>query len=99
MMRAEDMIPRAIDMLPDRDALAGAIGWRRESSMMRDTASTVMTFAAGAIVGSALALLFAPRRGEELRADLRHKVDDIRGRATDKANEAAEKGKRVLTEM
>ena len=76
---------RAMDMIPNRDALrdavSDALGLRRDTTTLGDSASMLMIFAAGALVGTALALLFAPRSGQELRADLREKVSDVRKRA------------------
>ena len=72
---------RAMDMIPNRDALIEALGLRRDTTTMSDSASMLMIFAAGALFGTALALLFAPRSGEDLRADLREKVSDLRRRA------------------
>jgi len=53
-----------------------------------DSASMLMIFAAGALFGTALALLFAPRSGEDLRADLREKVSDLRRRAASEVEKA-----------
>ena len=45
--------------------------------MTRDeTAGTVLTFALGAGVGAALALLFAPKSGAELRGDIAHQATE-----------------------
>jgi YtxH-like protein len=76
---------RAADMIPNRDALidalSDALGLRRDATTAADAASMLMIFAAGALVGTALALLFAPRSGQELRADLRERASDVRRRA------------------
>lgn len=37
-------------------------------------------FSAGVVVGAALGILFAPKRGDEIRGDLRHKLDNLRER-------------------
>ena len=79
---------RAMDMIPNRDALIEALGLRRDTTTMSDSASMLMIFAAGALFGTALALLFAPRSGEELRADLREKVSDLRRRAASEVEKA-----------
>ena len=79
---------RAMDMIPNRDALIEALGLRRDTTTMSDSASMLMIFAAGALFGTALALLFAPRSGEELRADLREKVSDLRRRTASEAEKA-----------
>jgi YtxH-like protein len=79
---------RAMDMIPNRDALIEALGLRRDTTTMSDSASMLMIFAAGALFGTALALLFAPRSGEELRADLREKVSDLRRRTASEVEKA-----------
>jgi hypothetical protein len=77
-----------MDMIPNRDALIEALGLRRDTTTMSDSASMLMIFAAGTLFGTALALLFAPRSGEELRADLREKVSDLRRRAASEVEKA-----------
>jgi len=77
-----------MDMIPNRDALIEALGLRRDTTTVSDSASMLMIFAAGTLFGTALALLFAPRSGEELRADLREKVSDLRRRAASEVEKA-----------
>jgi len=72
---------RAADIPFDRDSILEALGLRRDTTTASDAGSMLMIFAAGALVGTALALLFAPRSGQELRSDLRGKMDDVRRRA------------------
>jgi gas vesicle protein len=40
------------------------------------TVGTILTFILGATVGAAVALLFAPKSGEELRGDIADEVSD-----------------------
>jgi len=45
--------------------------------MSRDhKVGTILTFASGAAVGAAIALLFAPKAGDELRGDIADAVSD-----------------------
>lgn len=44
-------------------------------------------FGAGLVVGVSLGLLFAPKRGEEVRGDIRHRLDDLRERGADRYDE------------
>lgn len=57
----------------------------------RSTAETMLPmigiFGAGIAVGAALGVLFAPKRGENLRTDLRHSIEDLGRRGKVRANE------------
>jgi hypothetical protein len=65
------------------DSLLDRIGLQHK----RSTASVVLPalgiFAAGAVVGGLLGLLFAPRSGRDLRQQIRDRVDQVRSRAED----------------
>ena len=37
-----------------------------------------MAFAGGVLAGGIIALLFAPKKGVELRADIKEKLDDVK---------------------
>lgn len=61
-------------------------------------------FLAGLGIGAVVALLFAPRSGEETREYLRERVDDLRddtkrrlGELREKAGDYAEKGKEFVS--
>src|SRR3954469_7190501 len=56
--------------LPSREELLNAIGLASRSSTTSDVASTFAVFGAGLLIGVGLALLFAPKSGEEMRRDL-----------------------------
>ena len=58
------------DSLPTRESLINAIGLATRRSTSSDLASAIGIFAAGLLVGAGLALLFAPKTGEQLRRDL-----------------------------
>ncbi len=49
---------------------------KRSSSDMILPALSV--FSAGLVVGAALGVLFAPKRGDEIRGDIRHRIGDLR---------------------
>ena len=38
----------------------------------------ISIFSAGLVVGAALGVLFAPKRGDEIRGDIRHRLSDLR---------------------
>ena len=44
-------------------------------------------FSAGLVVGAALGVLFAPKRGGDLRGDIRHRLDDLRQRGQTRYDE------------
>ncbi len=44
-------------------------------------------FSAGLVVGAAFGVLFAPKRGDELRGDIRHRLDDLRDRGSQRYDE------------
>jgi hypothetical protein len=67
---------RAFDLLPTKDQLAEAIGLRRAPSPMSDVATALAIFASGVLAGGAVALLFAPRPGRQLRRDLRERMSE-----------------------
>ena len=50
--------------------------------------SSLTSFVVGALVGAGLALLFAPRSGEETQAQLREKANQFRGVAEDRVRAA-----------
>ena len=53
-------------------------------------------FGAGIAVGASLGLLFAPKRGEELRSDIRHSLDDLRRKSAEEYEELREKSEEAL---
>jgi gas vesicle protein len=55
---------------------------------MQDSGSSVVTgFLIGGLIGAAAALLWAPRSGEETRAEIRNKAVEYRDRTQDVMNE------------
>ncbi len=61
----------------------------------RSTAETVLPmlgiFGAGIAVGAALGVLFAPKRGEVIRSDLRHSIEDLSRKGKMRANELVDR--------
>jgi len=63
------------------------------------SAGTVLvSFVAGAAIGAGLALLYAPKTGEELRESLNDFAEDAVGKIKEYTKEAQEKIKTVLEE-
>lgn len=54
----------------------------------KDSSSGMGSFVLGALVGAGLALLLAPRSGEETQAILRDRARDIKGTAEDRVRDA-----------
>ncbi len=55
-------------------------------------------FLGGTAVGAILALLYAPKSGKELRADLREKADDLLEEAEGQIEAAKSKASEIVTE-
>lgn len=70
-MTLEDLL----QALPSKNDLAGAIGMQPRHTMAQDATSVLGLFGTGMIIGAGLALLFAPKPGQELRKDLAEKVN------------------------
>lgn len=64
------------------DALLGAIGVRRKSSVPSFTALVLAGFAAGAVVGTGVTFLFYSSQGKEVR----RKIVEYFGKGTDEAS-------------
>jgi len=54
-----------------------------------DLVSALSIFAAGIILGAGLALLFAPKAGEEIRRDLAERIGDVGNRLHSNASATA----------
>ena len=73
-MTLKDLSQQLGSALPERDHLLNWIGLQQRNA--NDTAFTMIgAFALGTLVGGALALLFAPKPGHELRQDLGERLD------------------------
>jgi gas vesicle protein len=67
----------------------------QENGMMK---GLVIGFFAGGVIGAAIALLYAPKSGRELRADIREKTDDMIEGAEEYLHAAREKAGEIVTE-
>jgi gas vesicle protein len=61
--------------------------------------STVGGFLVGGLIGAAAALLFAPRSGEETRAEIREKVVDLRDRTSETVKDTVSQAKSKAYEI
>ena len=72
-MKIEDIL-RA---LPSKEDIASAVGLEERSSSSSDTLTALAIFGTGLILGAGLALLLAPKAGNETRHDIAEKVGEI----------------------
>ncbi|MFH0736753.1 MAG: YtxH domain-containing protein [bacterium] len=55
-------------------------------------------FLSGAVVGTSVALLYAPKSGKKLRRDINHKAHDLKEDTNEFINSAKEKALSILNE-
>jgi hypothetical protein len=72
-MKIEDILRN----LPSRDDIASVISGQTRNADI-DIPTALGVFGAGLLLGAGLALLFAPKPGDQLRHDLAEKLDDVR---------------------
>ena len=74
-----------------KDDILSALGLETKASTTSWMLSTLGIFGIGAVVGAGLALVLAPKSGEELRGDIGERVRNLRernGERSDKRSEA-----------
>jgi gas vesicle protein len=74
----------------DRAEVLGWLGLELKDSTAAQVAKTIGLLTLGLAAGAAVALLFAPKTGDELRGDLRDKFERLRRRSANGANAARE---------
>ena len=72
-MKIEDIL-RA---LPSKEDIASAVGLEARRSPTGDMLTAFGLFATGMLLGAGLALLFAPKAGDEIRHDIAEKVGEM----------------------
>src|SRR5215470_12247612 len=88
-MTLKDLSQQLGTRLPERDDLLAWIGLQQRNA--NETAFTMIgAFALGTVVGGALALLFAPKPGHELRHDLGERLDGATQKLKDQFNPASD---------
>jgi hypothetical protein len=70
------------------DDVLSALGLERRRSFGRSIAPIASGFAAGALAGAAIALLFAPKSGREVRQELKGRANEVTRRVGAAAEEA-----------
>jgi len=71
---------------------------RHEEETTRNIGLLISGFALGAITGTILGLLFAPKAGKELREDIKEKSSEFYGLAKEKVKEGLEVSKEKIGE-
>ncbi len=73
-MKLEDLL----EALPSKEELANAIGLQTKStSRVASTLGVFGVFGTGIMLGAGLALLFAPKAGQQIRHDLAEKASEL----------------------
>ncbi|HEX4475611.1 MAG TPA: YtxH domain-containing protein [Polyangiaceae bacterium] len=80
------------------DDILGALGLQRRSTFGDVIVPALGIFAAGAVVGGAVALLLAPKSGDEMRRDLASRADDLRHRVGNAAKDALGEARQAIGE-
>jgi len=78
------------------ESLLDRMGLEQKRSTMEVVLPALGIFGAGIAVGAALGILFAPKRGDELRGDLRHRLGDLRDRSAHQIDELRQRGEELL---
>lgn len=96
--RAFDQAQRSVSSTYDSgvEALLDRMGLEQRRSTMEVLLPALGIFGAGIAVGAALGVLFAPKRGDELRNDIRHRISDLRDRSAEQLEEARHRGEELL---
>lgn len=71
--------------------LLDRMGLQQKPSTAESILPMLGIFGAGIAVGAALGVLFAPKRGEVLRSDLRHSIEDLSQKGKMRASELVER--------
>jgi gas vesicle protein len=83
--------------LPEADDVLRYVGLQQRTA--NDAAFSMLgAFALGTVVGGALALLFAPKPGHQLRQDLGERLDDATQRVKEQTQRVKEQLSRTQTQ-
>lgn len=78
------------------DRLLDRLGLEKQSDAGDAILPALGIFGAGVAVGSVLGVLFAPKRGDELRAEIRDQLEEIRQQSRDEYEDLREKSREAL---
>jgi hypothetical protein len=85
------------DRLPAADDLLHWVGLQQQRTASDVSFAMLGALALGMLVGSAVALLFAPRAGHQLRGELGHRLGGATQRVGERLGEARERVKGTFT--
>jgi len=80
------------------DSLLDRLGLEQKRSTMEVIMPALAIFGAGIAVGAALGVMFAPKRGDELRTDIRHRIGDIKDRSVQQVEALRRRGEQLIEE-
>lgn len=80
------------------NTLLDRLGLEQKRSTMDVLLPSLGIFGAGIAVGAALGVLFAPKRGDEIRDDLRSRVDQLRERGYESYEQLRAQGSEAIGE-
>ena len=80
------------------ESLLDRLGLEQKRSTMEVVLPSLAIFGAGLAVGAALGIMLAPKRGEELRTDLRHRIGDLKDRSVERYEELRQRGEELIEE-
>ncbi|HEV7732758.1 MAG TPA: YtxH domain-containing protein [Candidatus Binatia bacterium] len=78
------------DRIPATDDVLGMLGLQQQRAAGDLYSMGIGAFALGLVVGSALALLYAPRPGRDLRKDVGERLSSVKDRVSDAIAPAAD---------
>lgn len=93
-----DTLNNSVSSTYDRslDTLLDRLGLEQKKSTTDIILPALGIFGAGIAVGAALGILFAPKRGDELRSDLRHRVQDLRHAGAESYDQLKHRGEEAI---
>lgn len=80
------------------ESLLERLGLEQKRSTMEIVLPALAIFGTGLAVGAALGVMFAPKRGDELRTDLRHRIGDLKDRSVEQYESLRHRGEELLEE-
>lgn len=81
------------------DTLLDRMGLEQKRNTMDLLLPILGVFGAGIAVGATLGVLFAPKRGDEIRHEIKQSLEDLRHKAQHSAEEAAQSASDTVSEI